>query len=170
MKGYLANALFSKADQMFNAHLASEIRKAIPEISLYVPQENESINAKDGYADSLTIYSEDNAYLDQSDLMIVVLDGAEIDAGVAAEVGRFTTIREMELDQHGKTPRQIVALYTDVRQMGRDNALKIKAMQEDPTENQFFYRNLYVIGAIKKHGKIFSSVEELASHLHNHYK
>lgn len=169
MKAYLANALFSKADQMFNAHLAGEVRKALPEISLYVPQENEAINAKDGYADSLTIYSGDNAYLDQSDLMIAVLDGAEIDSGVAAEVGRFTTLRELEMSEHGKASRNIVALYTDVRQMGRDNELKIKAMKEDPTENQFFYRNLYVIGAIKKHGKIFSSVEELVSYLHNHY-
>ena len=57
--------------------------------------------------------------------------------------------------------RYIYGLYTGFRQLGTDNEKKIKALKNDPIENQFFYRNLYVVGAIKKHGKIAYSVEEL---------
>jgi hypothetical protein len=58
--------------------------------------------------------------------------------------------------------KPIFALYTDVRQQGRDNNKKIEALINDSTENQFIYRNLFVIGLIKqREGNIYSTVEEL---------
>lgn len=60
------------------------------------------------------------------------------------------------------TGKPIFALYTDVRQQGRDNKKKIEALIKDGTENQFMYRNLFVIGLIKlTDGNIYSTVEEL---------
>lgn len=173
MKAYLANALFSEADQMFNTYLATEIRKALPFLDLYVPQENPALNDKTGYADSVTIFDGDNAYLDDADILIAVIDGLEIDSGVAAEVGRFVMYKEFleNIDPHNEDnpPRYIYALYTDVRQQGRDNQQKIDALIADGTENQFFYRNLYVVGGIKKHGKILTSVENLVNEMrYNH--
>lgn len=156
MKGYLANALFSTADQMFNTYLAEKIREAVPVLDLYVPQENEAINDKSLYADSIMIFDGDNRYLDEADLLIAVIDGVEVDAGVAMELGRFITKLELE-----DKPRFVYGLYTDVRLQGTDNEKKISALKKDPTESQFMYRNLYVIGGIKKHGKICHSVEEL---------
>lgn len=158
MRGYLANGLFSTADQMFNDYLAKKIREAVPSLDLYVPQENDEINDKSGYADSIMIFDADNAYLDSADVLIAVLDGIEIDSGVAAEVGRF--IMHKEFHSHEK-PRYVYGLYTDVRQQGRDNEQKIKALIQDGSENQFMYRNLYVIGGIKKHGKLIDTVEDL---------
>ena len=162
MKAYLANGLFSVADQMFNDYIAGLIREAIPEIDLYVPQENEGINDKAAYANSVMIYEGDNAYLDQAEILIAVIDGIEIDSGVAAEIGRFLATKELV---DGMSNRKIYALYTDSRQQGRENEKKINALIEDGTENQFMYRNLYVIGAIKKNGKILSDIDSLVTEI-----
>lgn len=165
MKVYLANGLFSAADQLFNRYIVNEIRSNCSMIDLYVPQENEALNDKMNFADSLMIFDGDNRFLDDSMTLIAVIDGVEIDSGVAAEIGRFSMLCEKDILQNGKTNRRILALYTDVRQQGTENEKKINALKQDPTENQFLYRNLYVVGAIKKYGKIFSSIESLVEYL-----
>ena len=141
MKAYLANGLFSRADFLFNEYLLEGIRWDIPELKVYAPQENEAINDKSEYADSLAIAEADSKELMSSDLLIAVIDGVEIDSGVSAEIGMFAT-----------TGKPIFALYTDSRQQGNGHIMKLLALQEDATENQFMYRNLFVIGLIKKSG------------------
>ncbi|MFC7684809.1 nucleoside 2-deoxyribosyltransferase [Ureibacillus sp. GCM10028918] len=150
MKAYLANGLFSIGDRLVNEMLAKEIRQEIPEIELYVPQENDAINDKQAFANSLAIAEADMKKLHESKVLIAVLDGIEIDSGVAAEIGVFSTYN-----------RPIIALFSDVRQLGRDNHQKINALIEDGTENQFIYRNLFVIGIIKKSGVIVSTVKDV---------
>lgn len=151
MKAYLANGLFGMGDRLLNDLISSEVRKAINGIDLYVPQENAEINDKSQYADSITIAKADMDKLRESDVLIAVIDGVEIDSGVAAEIGAFYMM-----------DKPIFALYTDVRQQGRDNNKKIEALINDSTENQFIYRNLFVIGLIKqREGNIYSTVEEL---------
>lgn len=59
MKAYLANGLFSLGDRLVNEQLAVAIRDAISSIELYVPQENDAINDKTAYADSLAIAQAD---------------------------------------------------------------------------------------------------------------
>ncbi|MDM5334407.1 nucleoside 2-deoxyribosyltransferase [Ureibacillus composti] len=154
MKAYLANGLFSIGDRLVNELLAKKIRAAIPGIDLYVPQENAEINDKQSFADSLAIANADMEKLEESDVLIAVLDGIEVDSGVAAEIGAFSTFN-----------RPIVALFSDVRQLGRDNQNKIDALIADGTENQFIYRNLFVIGIIKKNGVIVSSIEEVVEQI-----
>ena len=151
MKGYLANGLFGLGDRMLNTLIASEVRMEIEGIELYVPQENAAINDKNSYADSITIAKADMDRLRESDFLIAVIDGVEIDSGVAAEIGAFSMMY-----------KPIFALYSDVRQQGRDNKNKIQALIEDPRENQFMYRNLFVVGLIKEtEGGIYSTVEDL---------
>ncbi|MEA0552810.1 nucleoside 2-deoxyribosyltransferase [Lysinibacillus irui] len=149
MKAYLANGLFSLGDRLVNEQLAAAIREAVPGIALYVPQENDAINDKSAYADSLAIAQADLEMLEKSDVLIAVLDGVEIDSGVAAEIGAFAMLN-----------RPIVGVLTDVRQQGRDNMKKIEALVRDGLENQFVYRNLFVIGLIKRNGIITSSIQE----------
>jgi nucleoside 2-deoxyribosyltransferase len=161
IKAYLANGLFSEADQAFNTYLADRLRQNFPWIDLYVPQENEALNDKTGYAASKTIFWGDNEHLDNADLLIAVLDGVEIDAGVAAEIGRFAALREMEIKNNNATHRYIYGLYTDVRQQGVENAKKIDALVNEVAENQFMYRNLYVTGAVKANGIIVGSSDDL---------
>jgi len=155
MKGYLANGLFSLSDIMFNEFLAGKIEAAIPELDLYVPQRNQAINDKNAYADSIMIAQADTDKLKESDFLVAVIDGVEIDSGVAAEIGIFSTLG-----------RPIYALYSDSRQKGTGNIHKINALTDDSTENQFVYRNLFVVGLIKNtDGGIFETVEDLVSKL-----
>lgn len=152
-KGYLANGLFSLSDRLFNEYLANSVRHEIwgvGDVDLYVPQENAEINDKNSYADSKAIAKADAKALLESDFVIAVIDGVEIDSGVACEIG---------LAVAAGIP--VYALYTDVRQQGTENSRKITALIEDPTENQFMYRNLFVIGMIKEKGDVFSDIDSL---------
>lgn len=157
MKAYLANGLFGMGDRLLNTLIAKELRKEIKGVELYVPQENDAINDKSAYADSITIAGADMDKLEESDILIAVIDGVEIDSGVAAEIGAFYM-----------TGKPIFALYTDVRQQGRDNDKKIQALINDGVENQFMYRNLFVTGLIKKSkGDIYFTIEELIEGIKN---
>jgi len=149
VKGYLANGLFSMGDRYVNEQLAKAIREAVPEIDLYLPQENAAINDKTAYANSEIIAEADLSKLEKSDILIAVLDGVEIDSGVAAEIGAFSMLN-----------RPIVGVVTDTRQQGRDNQKKIDALVEDALENQFVYRNLFLVGLVKRNGVITSTIEE----------
>jgi len=87
--------------------------------------------------------------LQNSDVLVAVLDGVEIDSGVAAEIGAFSMLN-----------RPIIGVFTDVRQQGRENMMKIEALIRDGIENQFVYRNLFVIGLIKRNGVITTSIND----------
>ena len=135
---------------MVNEACAKQLREAIPHIELYVPQENPAINDKTAFATSEQIAEADLQALEESDVLIAFLDGVEIDSGVAAEIGYFASLG-----------RPIVGVFTDVRQQGRTNEKKFNILREDATENQFVYRNLFVVGLIKKNGVIVDSLERV---------
>lgn len=162
MKAYLANGLFSQADFLYNMHIANILRTNFPDLSIYLPQENEAINDKTAYADSVTISRGDDEYLLDTNFMIAVIDGVAIDEGVACEIGKYAGFDMAYQLLTGETPRPIFALFTDIRQQGRDNMEKLHALSKDAVENQFPYRNLYVIGTIKDtDGKVVPNIEEL---------
>lgn len=156
VKIYFGAPLFSRSEQLFNELIVSEIREVYGKyVDVYLPQENDSINDKSGYADSLMIYNGDNEYLDKADILIAHIDGQVADVGLAAEVGRFAHISERS---HKK--KFIVGLYTDSRQGTYGNQLKLEALDE-VAESQFSYINLYLVGAIKNNGKIFTNEYEM---------
>lgn len=158
MKAYLANGLFGMGDRLLNSLISSQVREEIKDIDLYVPQENDAINDKSSYADSMTIAKADIDKLKESDFLIAVIDGVEIDSGVAAEIGAFYMM-----------DKPIFALYSDVRLQGRDNKKKVEALIDDGTENQFMYRNLFVIGLIKEtQGGISSTIDDLVEDIKKH--
>lgn len=147
---YIGGPLFSQSERDFNAYLANTIREWFGDkVYVYNPQENESINDKSLYADSIDIFYGDSEYLDNTDILIANLDGLAPDPGLSAEVGYFWHY-----------DRPILGLYTDSRQGSYDNQRKIDALDE-VAESQFSYANLYVVGAIKTRGSIFKTVEEL---------
>lgn len=148
-KVYLANGLFSMADFKFNELIAKTLRENIKDLDLFVPQEQE-INDKNSYADSEKIFELDYENVIKSDLMVAVIDGVEIDSGVACEIG---IARSLNIP--------IVALYTDMRLQGTSNTKKINALIDDSVENQFMYRNLFVIGAVKSNGSVVSNLEKM---------
>ncbi|WP_313540421.1 nucleoside 2-deoxyribosyltransferase [Enterococcus sp.] len=145
MNIYFAAPLFAASDLQYNAALVKKIRQQYPDITLYLPQENATINDKSAYADSTMIALADTEKVLTSDLMIACLDGLTIDAGVASEIG---------VAYAKGIP--VIGLYTDSRQQGADNQQKLTALQT-VAENQFHYVNLYTVGLIKLNGEIFSS-------------
>lgn len=151
IKGYLANGLFSEAELLYNAYVEKYIYDKLGSdcVELFLPQ-NAEINDKNGFADSKMISEIDEEKLMNSDFLIAIIDGVEIDSGVSAEIGMFYV-----------TGKPIIALYTDSRQMGTDNKQKIDALIADPTENQFMYRNLFTMGLIKRNGVVVKNLEEL---------
>ena len=145
MKIYFAAPMFAKSDLLYNEQIVKEVRALSPELSIYLPQENEAINDKTTYADSRMIALADTEKVLESDLMIALLDGLTIEIGVAYAKGI-----------------PVIGLYTDTRQQGGAHPKKIAALQET-AENQFHYLNLYTVGLIKLNGKVVSSETELLS-------
>lgn len=154
-KIYFANGLFSEADRDYNAKVVGKIRERFSDedLEVFLPQESMDINDKQGYADSIMIAKSDNKHLKSSDIMIAVLDGISIDAGVASEIG---IAHEKGLP--------IIGLYTDTRQEGGNNTKKLNALM-DIAESQFSYVNLYTIGLVKMNGRVVSTVESVITEL-----
>lgn len=151
---YFAAPLFTEMEQRYNAYVVERIREQYGDaVDVYLPQENEAINDKSGFADSVTIAQGDNAYLEKADLIIAVLDGVTPDSGVSAEIGYFYGMK-----------KPILGLYTDMRQGTHGNQAKIDALDE-VAESQFSYINLYTVGLVKQRGKIVTSSDELMTEL-----
>ena len=150
---YFGAGLFTQGDREFNGRVVERIRGAeLGEV--YSPAENMSINNKAHYASGVDIFRADNDHLENSDILIAVLDGDVIDAGLACEVGYFARMAETDNE-----PRMIIGLLTDIRQGNATNE-KIEALEE-LAESPFLYVNTYVTGAIKSNGTIVDSVPEL---------
>ena len=149
MNIYFAAPLFAKSDLLYNAMLVKKIRAVSEDLTVYLPQENEAINDKTAYADSKMIALADTEKVLESDLMIALLDGLTIDAGVASEIG---------VAYAKGIP--VIGLYTDSRQQGGSHPKKLEALQQ-VAENQFHYLNLYTVGLIKLNGSIVSDEREL---------
>lgn len=156
-KIYFASPLFTEMEQDYNKRVVKLMDSFYgSRVDVYLPQDNEAINDKSGYADSIAIAQGDNAYLEEADILVAVLDGQTIDVGVAAEIGYFYS-----------TGKPILALYTDTRQGTHGNMAKVTALEEI-AESQFSYINLYVVGLVKQRGEIFSSKMGLVSALHRY--
>ncbi|MBO0472931.1 nucleoside 2-deoxyribosyltransferase [Enterococcus sp. DIV0840] len=144
MKIYFAGPMFAKADLLYNEYLVKKIRELDDSLEVYLPQENGAINDKTAYADSKMIALADTEKVLESDLLVAVLDGITIDAGVASEIG-VAYAKNIPM----------LGLYTDTRQQGADNQKKLAALG-DTAENQFHYLNLYTVGLVKLNGSIVS--------------
>jgi nucleoside 2-deoxyribosyltransferase len=148
MKVYLANALFSEADIAYNEMIYDRLTEAGFEV--YAPQKNAEINDKSKSADSIAIYWGDTEKLEWADAIVAVLDGPVVDAGVAAEIGYMAA-----------KYKTIYGLFTDSRESSRTIIPSKVELLSKTAESQFPYVNLYVVGAIKSNGEIFTSFDDL---------
>ncbi len=139
-KIYFAGPLFDEASRDWNVKIVSAIREKY-DVEIYLPQENSEINDKSDCncaVTSIDIFDLDTEKLEESDILIANLDGGlEIDSGVACEIGYFSALCTQDSN------KKIVGLISDVRWNACNGA---------PGEQHGVYKNLYVIGAIKKHG------------------
>lgn len=148
-KIYFASPLFASMEVRYNASVVADIRSRYQDLEVYLPQEQGEINDKNAYANSVMIAKADTDALLASDILIAVIDGLSIDAGVASEIG---------VAYQAGIP--IIGLYTDSRQQGFDNQKKINALSE-LGESQFSYANLYTVGLIKLNGILVDSEEAM---------
>lgn len=146
---YFASPLFTEMERAFNAQVVANLRAQVPDLTVFLPQEQEAINDKNAYADSQMIARYDTEAVLKSDVLVAVLDGQIIDPGVASEIG---------IAYQAGIP--VVGLYTDVRQQGGSHPEKLKALQ-DVAESQFSYVNLYTTGLIKLRGEIVTASADL---------
>ena len=153
MKIYFANDLFNDATLMYNEHVVSKIEEEFPDVEVYLPQRNDAINDKTQYADSLTIVKADYEELEDSDVLVAVIDSD--DSGVALEIGMFYMMN-----------KPIIGIYTDTRRVAYGNEQKKDAV-DVLGENQIAYTNLMVIGAIKERGELVDNHEEAIRLLKN---
>ncbi|MEM2047860.1 MAG: nucleoside 2-deoxyribosyltransferase [Candidatus Jordarchaeales archaeon] len=101
MRIYFSAPLFCEAERAFNEKVATRLREAGFEV--WLPQEI-SIVKSESEGEKKFIYELNVSALKNSDVVVAVLDGANVDSGVAFEVGYATAL--------GK---QVIGLKTDHR-------------------------------------------------------
>jgi len=81
---FLAAPLFSEAERDFNSKIAKALRGEGFEV--WLAQEHKFIE-RNSLKEKRSIFEEDLEALKKSDLIVAVLDGADVDSGVAFEMG-----------------------------------------------------------------------------------
>ena len=108
---YLAASLFSEAELDFNRKLRDEIKSA--GFNVFLPQED-SNNIKDERTRQKIIFGKNEAAIQNSDIIVAVLDGTDVDSGTAWEIG-YAYAR-------GKP---ILGLRTDFRTLGIEGTVNL---------------------------------------------
>lgn len=157
MKIYFGSPLFTESQRMFNTATVTTLRGLLPEnVEIYLPQENGDINDKSKVVHSTEIFKQDTDELVSSQAMIAILDGQDIDSGLASELG---------IAYSEGIP--IYALYSDIRhQPGMATPLEFG-------ETPVHYINQYVMGLIKasmdthRVGGLYTNSSNLYNDLYN---
>jgi nucleoside 2-deoxyribosyltransferase len=100
MHAYIAGPLFNEGERFWNGEINSRVQKA--GFTTYIPQ-------RDGIklqhkSDVRKIFEEDRDHISHADLIVANLDGMDVDAGTAWELGYA----------HG-LGKHVVGVYTDWR-------------------------------------------------------
>jgi len=115
MRIFLAAPIFSLAEREFNSKLAEELRKRGHDVFLaqelgILDTPSEDVKRK--------LFEEDLKALDGSDVVVAVLDGMEVDSGVAFELGyayaRGKKIVGVRTDHRCFSPYEEVNLMIEV--------------------------------------------------------
>lgn len=161
IKIYLANGLFVQGDRLFNEVIYKELIK-IKGVDVYAPQFNLAINDKTKPAGSKPIYEGDTDRVAKCDILIAILDNQDL--GVATEVGWVAGYNACNPKSKHK---KILALYTDIRDAAKNMSPLINKdiVKNGLAESQYAYINLYLIGACKKYGNVFSDYKKLINYI-----
>jgi nucleoside 2-deoxyribosyltransferase len=108
---YLAAPLFSEAECDFNRKLRDEIISA--GFKVFLPQED-SNNIKDMKDRQKIIFNKNLKGVENSDILVAVIDGADVDSGTAWEIG-FAFAK-------GKP---LLGLRTDFRTLGIEGTVNL---------------------------------------------
>ena len=102
---YLAAPLFSEAERTYNSSLSDLLREHLFEV--YLPQETGDDTGTRTQAEQARIFSKNKEALDNADIVVAVIDGADADSGTAWEMG-YAHARQ----------KPVIAIRTDFRRTG----------------------------------------------------
>jgi len=108
---YLAAPLFSEAECDFNRKLGDELIRA--GYKVFLPQED-SNNIKDKKNRQKIIFDRNLEGIENSDILVAVIDGADVDSGTAWEIG-FAFAK----------CKQVLGLKTDFRTLGIEGTVNL---------------------------------------------
>jgi nucleoside 2-deoxyribosyltransferase len=166
IKVYLASQIFAECWRDYNEKLANRIEEEFPDIELYVPQRNKSINDKTKCATAEDIaYGDFTNNLDHDDIVVAVVDGDTPGIGTTVEIGYFARMCQEEIERTGSTKKKIIALYTDSRECSSTVNNAKNEMLHSVAECQYSYLNLLLVGAIKRYGVICRDIEQVLEEL-----
>jgi nucleoside 2-deoxyribosyltransferase/predicted secreted protein len=113
---YLAAPLFSDAERSYNSLIAGLLKKNLFEV--YLPQDagDDSAGRDRNIQDQL--FTVNKKAIEQSDIVVAIVDGADADSGTAWEMGYAYAI--------GKT---VIALRTDFRRVGSSEQVNLMLEQ-----------------------------------------
>lgn len=114
MRIFIAGPLFSQAEREFNLRVDEHLRRH--GFETFLPQRDvgklDELLAKEGMEAYRAIFERDLRGIEQSDAVVAILDGADVDSGTAFEVG-YSFAR-------GKP---VIGLKTDMRVFAKDEEL-----------------------------------------------
>lgn len=113
MKIYLAAPLFTHAERYWNQQLADTLRVEAPNIQVFLPQVDADVFLPNGQLDLSSVYSRCIQGVDDADLVVAILDGADADSGTAFECG-YAFAKE----------KPIIGIRTDIRE-GEDQGMNL---------------------------------------------
>jgi nucleoside 2-deoxyribosyltransferase/predicted secreted protein len=113
---YLAAPLFSEPERTYNLSVAGQLRNNFFEV--YLPQEAGDDSDTRNKEEQVRIFSENLRAIENADIIVAIIDGADADSGTAWEMGCAYAL--------GK---QVIALRTDFRRSGQHE--KVNLMLEE---------------------------------------
>jgi nucleoside 2-deoxyribosyltransferase len=124
MKIYLAGPLFSEAERNWLKDIRARIEGFGDEINVLWPYELITQEDKEslGTMAKQEIFQRCKSHLEDSDMLIAVLDGPQVDDGTSWEIGYFYARR--------KPGQKIIGIRTDFRKAGECEGAKVNAMIE----------------------------------------
>jgi len=109
---YLAAPLFSVAEREYNRIIAALLKENF--FDVYLPQDTGDTHAERGEQEHLWIFEQNKKALQDADLVVAIIDGADADSGTAWEMGYATALR-----------KPVIAIRTDFRIAGHEELVNL---------------------------------------------
>lgn len=113
---YLAAPLFSAAERLFNASLARLLRDHL--FAVHLPQEAGDDSESRDIREQEQLFSLNKTALEESDVIVAIIDGADADSGTAWEMGYAFAQK-----------KPVIALRTDFRRVGHHEHVNLMLEQ-----------------------------------------
>ena len=113
---YLAAPLFSEAEREYNRIIAALLKENF--FDVYLPQDTGDTHAERGEQEHFQIFEQNKKALQDADLVVAIIDGADADSGTAWEMGYATAL--------GKP---VIAIRTDFRRVGHEELVNLMLEQ-----------------------------------------